>query len=194
LWATLFLVATTLTLLAIQKWRSKQTNATSPPTGSMANIPGLAEGDTVNFAELPTLQNEYVDLKTVKNNYILCAFISTECEGCAQDVQFWKELKKEIDPRNVAFYVVSVDVDQSRVQRFATAHEFEDLPVLFDPNRQALTAFKIQFVPQYVLLMPSGKVIARWNGIRRYDPEHESATDKLEGLLKYISTPLASAH
>lgn len=69
---------------------------------------------------------------------------------------------------SVAFYVISVDDDQSRVEKYARAYEFDDLPVLFDLQRQALTTFNIRFVPQYILLTPEGRVLARWNGVRRY--------------------------
>jgi hypothetical protein len=94
----------------------------------------------------------------------------------------------------VGFYLISIDVDQAKVQGFAKAYEFADLPVLFDPQRQALTAFKIHFVPQYVLLTSSGKVMRRWNGVRRYDPNRQAATDNLDGLRERIYAPSASVH
>lgn len=140
------------------------------------------------------LQNDYVDLGNVEQKYLLCVFISTDCGGCAQDEPFWKALRKEISEKQVAFYVISLDVDSSKVDNFAKAYDFNDLPVLFDPQRQALAAFKIHFVPQYVLLTPSGRVMGRWNGVRRYDPKQSSATDKLKGLLDRVSGPINSVN
>lgn len=188
--AALFVVAATITILAIRRWRTTDTKAISQLQGSPDDIPGLAEGDLVSLPRLPGLKNDYVDLNTVKGKYILCAFISSECVGCVQDEPFWKDLRKEISDKNVAFYLISIDTDQSRVESLVNAYELQDFPVLFDPQKQAATAFKIKFVPEYVLLTPGGRVVARWNGVRRYEPKKQNATDKLKGLLERISVPL----
>ena len=190
--AVLFIVAAGTTIFVIQRWRKTENTtqgATATEQGSLDEIPGLVAGDVVKLPKLPTLKNDYVDLSTSEKQYLLCAFISTECEGCSQDERFWKDLRNEISAQNVKFYVISVDRDQAMVQTFARTYNFEDLPVLFDPQREALTAFKIEFVPQYVLLTTGGKVVTRWMGIRRYEPGRgQNATEKLDGLREFLSS------
>ena len=186
--AALFIVAAGTTIFVIQKWRKTENTMTPTRQGSADEIPGLATGDVVKLPKLPTLKNDYVDLSTPEKQYLLCAFISTDCEGCSQDERFWKDLRNEITDKGVRFYVISIDRDQAKVQTFARTYEFEDLPVLFDPQREALAAFKIQFVPQYVLLTTGGKVVTRWNGIRRYEPGRQNATEKLDGLRELLSS------
>jgi hypothetical protein len=179
--ALLFVVAGAGTLLLIQRVRRNQGKVVPPHVGVLDNTPGLAEGEVVRLPRLPSLRNQYVELNSVKQKYLLCAFISTECATCAEDSPFWKDLIKETSA-SVAFYVISVDDDQSRVEKYARAYEFDDLPVLFDPEQQALTTFNIRFVPQYILLTPEGRVLARWNGVRRYNPKQTKAIDNLQGL------------
>ena len=191
--AALFAIAVVTTIFFVQRWRKTETTVATTQQGSLDEIPGLAGGDVVQLPKLPTLKNDYVDLSTLEQKYLLCAFISSDCEGCSQDERFWKDLVNEISDKNVKFYVISVDRDQARVETFAKTYEFDNLPVLFDPQRQALDAFKIKFVPQYVLVTSSGKVITRWNGIRRYDPNHQKATEKLDGLRELLSAS-ASVH
>lgn len=188
--AALFMIAAVTTIFVIRRWRKTETPAATTRQGSIDEIPGLADGEVVQLPKLSTLKNDYVDLNTLEQKYLLCAFISTECGGCSEDERFWKDLLNEIGDKNVKFYVISIDSDQAKVQTFARAYDFENLPVLFDPQKQALNAFKIQFVPQYVLLTGNGKVVTRWNGIRRYDPNHQNATEKLDGLRELL---LASA-
>lgn len=187
----LFAIAAGTTVLVIQRWKKTESTAAATKQGSLADVPGLVAGDVVKLPKLPTLKNDYVDLSTPDKQYLLCAFISTDCEGCSEDETFWKDLRNEISDKNVKFYLISVDKDQAKVQTFAKTYNFEDLPVLFDPQREALNAFKIQFVPQYVLLTSSGKVVTRWNGIRRYEGKGQGATEKLDGLRELLSTSAA---
>lgn len=186
--AAMFIIAAGITMFIVQRWRKTENAAATPRQGSLDEIPGLVAGDVVKLPKLPTLKNDLVDLSAPEKQYLLCAFISTDCEGCSQDERFWKDLSNEISDKDVKFYVISVDRDQAKVQTFAKTYEFQDLPVLFDPQREALGAFKIQFVPQYVLLTSSGKVVTRWNGIRRYKPGGQSATEKLDGLRELLSS------
>jgi hypothetical protein len=179
--ALLFVLAGAGTLLLIQRTRRYQANAVPLHVEALDNTPGLAEGELVSWPRLPNLSNQYVELNSVKQKYLLFAFISAECAHCAQDQPFWKDLIKETAP-SVAFYVISIDDDQSKVEKYARAYQFDDLPVLFDPEHKALATFNIRFVPEYILLTPEGKVLGRWNGLRRYDPKQTKAIDRLEGL------------
>jgi peroxiredoxin len=186
--AGLFVIAAVTTVFVIQKFKKTQNTQTTNRQGSTDEIPGLTGGDVVKLPKLPNLKDDYVDLSAPEKKYLLCAFISTDCEGCSQDEPFWKDLLGEIGDKDVKFYLISVDRDRAKVQTFAKTYGFESLPVLFDPQREALSAFKIQFVPQYVLLTTGGKVVRRWNGIRRYNPERKNATEKLDGLPELLST------
>jgi peroxiredoxin len=187
--ALLFVIAAAVTVVVIHRWRRNGEYANTPKV-MQDEIPGLAENELVHLPKLPNLKNEYVDLSSGNNKYLLLAFLSTECAGCGREQPFWKDLTRELDEKNVTFYLISLDVDQTTVENFARAYEFADLPVLFDPQRRALNAFKTRVVPQYVLFAPDGKVMRRWDGTRRYDPQQSKAIDKLEGFRERISVTL----
>lgn len=176
-------------MFMVQRWTRKQSAPVAQQGGSLEDIPGLGEGESVKLPRLPTLESGEVDLSKIGQKYLLCVFISTECAGCSQDEPFWKALRNEISEKQVAFYVIAVDADQGKVENFAQAYEFKDMPVLFDPQRQAIEAFRISFVPQYVLLEKEGRVLGRWNGIQRFNPKQSPAIDKLKGLGERLSAP-----
>lgn len=187
--AVLFIIAAAVTVVVIHRWRRDGAYADTPKV-MQDEIPGLTEGELVHLPKLPNLKNEYVDLSSGNDKYLLLAFLSTECPGCGREQPFWKDITRELDEKNVTFYLICLDVDQSTVEKFARAYEFADLPVLFDPQRLALNAFKPRVVPQYVLFTPDGKVMGRWDGTRRYDPQQTKAIDKLEGFRERISVTL----
>ena len=166
--------------------RKAESQQASSPRG-LDDIPGLNEGETVSLPQLPSLRGEAVSLSGTSSDYLLCAFISTECAGCAQDTKFWKNLHEEAAKRGVSFYLISLDRDRSQVEKFAKAYEFDDLNILYDPDLQTIREFKISFVPQYVLLMKSGEVVRRWSGLRR--PEVTGKNDSLSQYFVSKSNP-----
>jgi len=176
-------------MFIVQRWTRKQNAPVAQHRSSLEDIAGLSEGESVKLPTLPALESGEVDLSKTNENYLLCVFISTECAGCSQDEPFWKALRSEISEKQVAFYVIAVDADQGKVANFAQAFEFKDLPVLFDPQRRAIEAFRITFVPQYVLLEKEGRVLGRWNGIQRFDPRQSTPMGKLKGLNERLSAP-----
>ena len=185
----LFAVSAGGTMFMVQRWTGKQSAPVAQHRGALEDIPGLNEGESVKLPKLPALESGEVDLSKTGQKYLLCVFISTDCAGCSQDEPFWKALRREISEKQVAFYVIAVDADQGKVENFAQVYEFNDLPVLFDPQRLAIEAFRITFVPQYVLLEKEGRVLGRWNGIQRFDPTQSNAMGKLKGMSELLSTP-----
>lgn len=127
--------------------------------------PELYEGDVVDLPALPRLTGGMVDLKSLNQQYLICAVFSVSCPGCSMDSEFWADLKNACDEKNIAFNLISVDSDQARVEKFARAYGVETLPILHEQDDRAKTAFKLSIVPQYLLLSSGGKVIARWDGV-----------------------------
>lgn len=140
-----------------------------PATFDPRNVDGLKVGETVDLPDLSTLGGKNISLKQGSDDYLLCAIFTTECSGCARDSEMWRDLSAAAEKRRVPFYLISADADAARIERFAKAYGFEDLPVLFDPNRRIAPTLKITFVPQYLLFTRSGKVVSRWNGVQKYD-------------------------
>lgn len=174
--------STLLVLVTVKGFHSRPQNS---PTEGRA---GLTIGEAVELPELSTLDGSPATLKGLADNYMLCAVFTTKCSGCAEDTPLWQELEAEAKKRHTAFRVISLDDDRDRVKRFAEAYEFANLSVLFDPNHQKLAeAWKITFVPQYLLLSSSGRVLGRWEGIQRSAPnQHQSPP--LDKFFKAVSS------
>lgn len=151
------------------------------------SAPGITVGETVTLPAIANLiSGDAVGLSDKGEKYILCAFFSVECPNCSIDTEFWKDLLEESGKRDVGFYLISVDDDQAGVKKFAQAHAFDDLPVYFDPHSSARESFKISIVPQYLLMSRDGRIVGRWNGVRRYNGKQRDF-EKLAQLFQPIA-------
>lgn len=169
----LFTVAFGVTFSFIQK-SNTNVRPISPQQGGSEDQPGLSVGELVALPQLPSLIGDTVVLGNSRK-YILCGFFSTSCPGCSKDSEFWHSLSEEAAKKNVAFYLIGLDQDPVRVNRFAKAYGFENLTVLFDPDNHVPDRFKISLVPQYVLLASDGTVLGRWSGLSHSDADHHRA-------------------
>lgn len=179
------LIVFALTLLVLKVApRVFQSRSPNAPTAGPA---GLSVGEVVDLPELATLDGSPASLKGLAENQMLCVVFTTRCSECSEEAPLWQALSAEAAKHHTAFRMVSLDDDRDRVKRFAEAYEFTNLPVLFDPNHQKLSrALKITFVPQYLLLSSSGRVLGRWTGLQQYDQA------KIKAQLDHFFDPASS--
>ena len=167
-----FLIASGVTYVAIRKLqRPEQVRAGRQQQDTLEGVSGPIAGETVTLPTLETPSGEKVDLANLKAERVLCVFVGSQCSGCTQDMDLWRELHDEATRHGVAFYIVDVADDLSGLQRFKSAYNLDQLPLLFDPTRKAGPKLKIGFLPQYVLFTREGRVLHRWDGIRHYDKQ-----------------------
>ena len=165
-----FLVAAGGTYVAIRKLRGvEQIAAGKQEQDTLEGVSGPIAGETVTLPTLETPGGEKVDLANSKEDRVLCVFVASQCSGCTQDRDLWRDLHQESAKQGVAFYVVDVADDLPALERFKSAYNLDQLPLLFDPTRQAGPKLKVGFLPQYVLFTRQGRVVHRWDGIRHYD-------------------------
>ena len=147
-------------------------------TDKLPGVAGLNEGDVVNLPTLSTLDGQSVPLGQLKEKRMLCVFFSPACSGCAKDVELWRDLKDESAKRGAAFFIIDVGSDNEALKKLVAAYKLEALPVLFDPNHRIGPALKINFVPSYLLFASDGRLLHRWDGIRKY--ERAKGAEQLE--------------
>lgn len=135
-------------------------------------VNGLSEGERVTLPTLTTLAGEQVNLSNLKEEQLLCVFISGRCSGCTMDAALWNDLQAEARKRGVAFYLVDIAQTLEELNRFSSTYKIDHLPILFDPKDEVGQTLRVEMLPQYILFTRSGEVIHRWDGIRRYDKKN----------------------
>ncbi len=179
-----FIAASAATYVAIQKW-----NAVEPVMSgkqhqdTLEGVSGLTEGETVTLPQLSTLNGQTVNLGNLREERLLCVFISTRCPGCAMDADLWRDLNEESGKRGVAFYLIDVGDELDDLEKFRSAHGLHNLPILLDPNHKVGPQLKVGFLPQYILFTRNGRVLHRWDGIRHYD--QPTGAEKLAEFFQY---------
>lgn len=160
-----FLAASGATYVALTKWRTVQP-IKQQQQDTLEGVTGLNEGDTVALPKLTNLNGDTIDLSSLKQERLLCVFISNRCPGCTRDAGLWRDLYTETANQDIAFYLVNVSDERAEIEKFVTAYDLQQLPVLFDPAHKVGPYLGIGFVPQYILFDNKGRVRHRWDGIQ----------------------------
>lgn len=168
--AAVFVIAASLTYLGVtHRPPSRERQTTTTHNDTIAGIDGLSEGEAVALPEMRTLTGETATLHSVSAEKFLFVFFTPQCAGCAVDVPLWTSLKVESGQRNTAFYLIDVGHDRAALDKFVEAYELGSMPILVSEGRSVGQVLKVNIVPQYLLISKSGKVLHRWDGIRRYE-------------------------
>jgi peroxiredoxin len=163
-----FVMAAALTYLGVTHWRPKAELQTTDDT--IAGIDGLRKGDVVALPQMRTLKGERAALENAAEDKFLFAFFTPSCEGCSLDAALWKRLNEESAKKGVAFYIVDVGNDRAGLDKFIQAYGLASLPILVSEGRSVGPIFKVNIVPQYLLIAKGGKVLHRWDGVQHNKP------------------------
>jgi peroxiredoxin len=159
---TLLVAAFGVVLFILQRNR---TDEQTTWTKDKSALTGLSRGEVVMLPELSRLGGGTVALGSLREKHLLVGLISTTCSACSKESNFWRSLHEEATRRNVAFYLIALDMEQENVEKFAKAYGLDDLPVLIDRTGRVAKTFEVSNVPQYVLLTSGGQVRERWTGL-----------------------------
>ncbi|RMG54696.1 MAG: TlpA family protein disulfide reductase [Acidobacteria bacterium] len=152
---------------------------------SLSEIEGMEPGEHLLSPTLSTLSDQRINLLDTRDNYVLCCFFSTTCPGCAEDAEPWRALVKRGRQNHVTTFIISVDDDPIRIERFIQAYDVGELPVLYDPDGQCAKNFKIHFVPQYLLFDNHGRLVKRWLGLTQV--HSRSVDERVRSMLAAAS-------
>jgi peroxiredoxin len=171
-----FAVASGATYLVVRKRNVVQpVNLVKRQQDTIEGVNGLSEGESVTLPTLITLGGKTVNLGNLKEERLLCVFISSQCSGCVRNLELWRDLSRESTRHGTAFYLVDIADERSELEQFISAYQLQELPLLYDPNQKVGAQLKVRFLPQYVLFTRSGQVVHRWDGIRSYDKQGDAA-------------------
>ena len=160
-------MAAALSYLGVTHWPTavEQTRK-ADSNDTVAGIQGLREGDVIVFPQMKTLKGEPAAFDAVATEKLLFAFFTPLCEGCSVDAALWKRLKDESAKRNTTFYLIEVGHDRAALDKFIEAYDLGSLPVLVSDGPSVGRVFKVNIVPQYLLVDKRGNVLHRWDGVQ----------------------------
>jgi peroxiredoxin len=163
-----FVMAAALTYLGVTHWRSKAELQTTDDT--IAGIDGLREDDVVALPQMRTLKGERAALENAAAETFLFVFFTPSCEGCSLDAALWKSLNAQWAHRSTTVYLIDVGNDRAALDKFIEAYDLAGMPILVSEARSVGPIFKVNIVPQYLLIAKGGKVLHRWDGVQYNKP------------------------
>jgi len=136
--------------------------------------------------ELADLTGKTVSLSTIlsENKLVVLSFFGTWCDSCLKEIHDLSDIARE---QNASVYLVGVDADKGKLERFAANHKVP-FPVLWDAKARTMgrkyDLFRGAFVvvPKTFVISPAGTIEYSYEA---YDEKRKEAlTEKLAQLNK----------
>lgn len=161
-------------LLATGLWKSEL------PAPAAAKMPVSLTGNAAYPHNLPltTLDGKLVNLSDLRGKVVFVNLWASWCPPCVAEMPGIHALYKKMDPKKVAFVMLSLDENPAKAQALLKRQRYT-FPVYF-PAGPLAPPFDSNSIPSTVILGPDGQVAARHDGMAEYDtPEFKAALDKL---------------
>ncbi|MET4109037.1 TlpA disulfide reductase family protein [Hymenobacter sp. UYP22] len=169
-------------LLATGLWKAEVPVA----TGASAAAPITPTGGTATYPHslpLTTLDGKSVNLSDLKGKVVFVNLWASWCPPCVAEMPGIHALYKKMDPKKVAFVMLSLDENPAKAQAMLKRQGYT-FPVYF-PAGPLAPPFDSNSIPSTVILGPDGQVAARHDGMAEYDtPEFKAALDDLAKQVK----------
>jgi peroxiredoxin len=142
--------------------------AWAPPAGAKDASAGAQGGESGQEADalvgkpapdfkLNDLEGKEVALAGQKGSVVVLDFWATWCGPCVASMPHLEELHKEKSKDGVKVYAVNLREDKEKVQGFLTSKNFT-LPALLDTEGAVAEQYKVQGIPQTVVIGKDGVV------------------------------------
>ncbi len=121
------------------------------------------------------LKGEELKLGYPSSAKTLLFFFSPTCPACEENLDFWGKLYKDHSSDRLRI-VAATGSDRNRVEEFARKFKLA-FPVLIVTDLKLLDQYKVEVVPQTMLIDESGTVLNVWPGTLqgKFEKEIESA-------------------
>ena len=121
----------------------------------------LTAGAHVPYLKGVTLTGDEVNLSNYKGQYVYIFVWATWCGPCKTEMPAWEHMVSQMAHKNVAFLGISVDKSKTNWEEYFIYNKFPGVQLLSagDWESPLIRDFKIQTVPQFILIDPNGKVV-----------------------------------
>lgn len=165
-------------LLATGLWNADAPAELAP--AATAPTPAVPVSGATYPHNLPllTLDGQHVNLSDLKGKAAFVNMWASWCAPCVAEMPGIHSLYKKIDPKKVAFVMISLDENPARARAMLKRQGYT-FPVYF-PMGALAAPFNSTSIPSTVILDPNGQVVARHDGMAEYDtPKFKAALESL---------------
>jgi thiol-disulfide isomerase/thioredoxin len=135
--------------------------------GTFLLFPAVAafadSGEAAPPFSLQTLDGRTVTRDSLKGKVVLLDFWATWCAPCLKALPELKDLRQKNAGQPLVIVSVSVDEDKKIVQEFASRNGM-DWVQTWDGQMKAVSAFRVDSFPSYVILDSEGRIAYRQKG------------------------------
>ncbi|RZK56977.1 MAG: TlpA family protein disulfide reductase [Pedobacter sp.] len=121
-------------------------------------------------------------LSSLRGKYVYLDIWATWCAPCRSEIPYLKELETLYKKQNIKFVSISVDKqeDYEKWKKFANEEKLGGVQLFADKdfNSDWVKAFKIDGIPRFIIIDPTGKVVDP-DAFRPSSPELKFKLDKL---------------
>lgn len=95
---------------------------------------------------------------------VVLDFWAIFCPPCIEGLPKLQEAAEEFKDKDVVFRAVNLDDSRPAIEKFLKEHKLE-LPVLLDPKAKVAESYRVQGIPQTVLIGKDGRVHVVYEGL-----------------------------
>lgn len=163
-------------LLATGLWKAEVPAAVAIPAAT--SVSSTSSSAYPHNLPLVMLDGKHVNLRDLKGKVVFVNLWASWCPPCVAEMPGIHALYKKMDPKKVAFVMLSLDENPAKAQAMLKRQGYT-FPVYF-PTGPLSPPFDSNSIPSTVILGPDGQVAAHHDGMAEYDtPEFKAALEKL---------------
>lgn len=169
-------------LVAAMAYSDWQSSPAKPPEfvsgangGVIVSAATLLTGTKAIAVEAKLLDGSEFRLEDHLGKVVILDFWATWCVPCVRAMPAYLEALKGLDPDQVVFIAVNQDEPAAAIKEFLKLRKW-DVRIALDPGAEIGRGFKVESIPQTVVIRPDGKIESVHTGYRRGAADELRAT------------------
>lgn len=133
-------------------------------------LTALDAGTQAPRLQLRNLDDEIVDIKSLKGKVVVVNFWATWCPPCRREMGSLERLYQATKDKGVEIFAVNIGEDDDTVFSFlGTVEPSPNFPMLFDPEGSSMKNWQVRGLPTTYIIDKSGSITYRAVGGREFD-------------------------
>ena len=114
-------------------------------------------GKTAPAFQLDALDGKVTSLPELEGSVVVLDFWATWCGPCVTSLPDLAKLRREMEGQDVHFFAVNVEEPRTRIDAFLKQVKL-DVPILLDTHGEAARAYRVEVIPNSVVIGRDGIV------------------------------------